>query len=102
MVLLGYWMAQRGAERRLGIMERPYESTWFNIIDITLFAVLMIGAIALVTRHKEWHRRFVFVAALRDRRCHTMGSWMCLVAASLAESSAVVISAEMFRGVLAP
>ena len=64
MVLLGYWMAQRGAERRLGIMERPYETTWFNIIDITLFAVLMIGAIVLVTRHKEWHRRFVFVAAL--------------------------------------
>ena len=64
MILLGYWMAQRGAERRLGTMERPFETTWFNISDITLFAVLMTAAIVLVTRHKEWHRRFVFVAAL--------------------------------------
>jgi hypothetical protein len=64
MVVLGYWMAQRGAERRLGITEHPYESTWLNITDITLFALLMIAAIVLVTRYKEWHRRFVFVAAL--------------------------------------
>jgi hypothetical protein len=64
MVVLGYWMAQRGAERRLGTMEHPYEFTWFNISDITLFTVLMIAAIVLVTRYKEWHRRFVFVAAL--------------------------------------
>ena len=64
MVPLGYWMAQRGAERRLGTMEHPYEFTWFNLVDITLFTVLMIAAIVLVTRHKEWHRRFVFVAAL--------------------------------------
>jgi hypothetical protein len=64
MVPLGYWMAQRGAERRLGTMEYPYEVTWYNFIDITLFTVLMVAAIVLVTRHKEWHRRFVFVAAL--------------------------------------
>lgn len=60
----GYWIAQRGAERRLGTIEHPYEFTWYNLIDMTLFTVLMIAAIVLVTRHKEWHRRFVFVAAL--------------------------------------
>jgi len=64
LIPLGYWMAQRGAERRLGTMEHPYEFTWFNLVDITLFTVLMIAAIVLVTRHKEWHRRFVFVAAV--------------------------------------
>ena len=64
MVPLGYWMAQRGAERRLGTMEHPYEFTWFNLVDITLFTVLMVAAIVLVTRHKEWHRRFVFIAAV--------------------------------------
>lgn len=64
MIPLGFWMAQRGAQRRLGTMEHPYEFTWYNLIDITLFAVLMIAAVVLVTRHKEWHRRFVFVAAL--------------------------------------
>lgn len=61
---LGFWMAQRGAQRRLGTMELPYEFTWYNLIDIGLFSLLMIAAIVLVTRHKEWHRRFVFVAAL--------------------------------------
>jgi len=64
MIPLGYWMAQRGAERRIGTMEHAYEFTWYNFVDIAMFAVLMIAAILLVTRHKEWHRRFVFVAAL--------------------------------------
>jgi hypothetical protein len=57
-------MAQRAAELRLGTMEHPYEFTWFNLVDMTLFTVLMLAAIVLVTRHKEWHRRFVFVAAV--------------------------------------
>jgi hypothetical protein len=64
MIPLGIWMAQRAAQRRLGTMERPYEFTWYNLVDITLFGVLMLAAIVLVTRHKEWHRRFVYVAAL--------------------------------------
>jgi hypothetical protein len=64
MIPLGYWMAQRGAQRRLGTMEHPYEFTWYNLVDMGLFTALMIAAIVLVTRHKEWHRRFVFVAAL--------------------------------------
>ena len=64
MIPLGYWMAQRGAERRLGTVDFPYEFTWYNVIDISMFTVLMLGAIVLVTRHKEWHRRLVFVAAL--------------------------------------
>lgn len=64
MIPLGFWVAQRGAERRIGTMEHPYEFTWYNLTDMALFTVLMIAAIALVVRHKEWHRRFVFVAAL--------------------------------------
>lgn len=64
MIPLGVWMAQRAAQRRMGTMERPFEFTWYNFADLTLFTVLMIAATVLVTRHKEWHRRFVFVAAL--------------------------------------
>ena len=64
MVPLGLWMAQRAAQRRIGTMAHPYEFTWYNLVDISLFAVLMTAAIVLVTRHREWHRRFVFVAAL--------------------------------------
>lgn len=63
-IVLGVWMAQRAAQRRFGTMAHPYEFSWFNLIDIGLFALFMIGAILLVTRHKEWHRRFTFAAAL--------------------------------------
>lgn len=64
MIPLGYWMAQRSAQARLGTIDHPYESTWYSVVDITLFAVLMVAAIVSVTRHREWHRRFMFVAAL--------------------------------------
>lgn len=63
-IVLGFWMAQRAADHRLGTMANPYQNSWFNLIDIVIFAALMVGAILLVTRHREWHRRFTFVAAL--------------------------------------
>lgn len=58
-------MAQRAAEIRLTAgASRPYEFTWYNFVDITLFAVLMVASMVLVTRRKDWHRRLTFVAAL--------------------------------------
>lgn len=42
----------------------PYDFILFNVVDITTFAVLMTAAIAAVTRHSDWHRRFAFGAAL--------------------------------------
>ncbi|WP_291206668.1 hypothetical protein [Hyphomonas sp.] len=64
MIPLGYWIAQRAAVHRLAAgHENPYEFTWYNVIDITSFAVLMTASILLVTRHKEWHRRLTFTAA---------------------------------------
>ena len=64
-ILLGYWMAQRAAESRITSgFEAPYEFTWYNIVDISLFSLLMLASILLVTKHKEWHRRLTFVAAL--------------------------------------
>ncbi|WP_150124977.1 hypothetical protein [Tsuneonella mangrovi] len=35
-----------------------------NLMAIATFAGLMIASIASVTRHKEWHRRFTYAAAL--------------------------------------
>jgi len=65
MIPLGYWMAQRAAETRLANgAAHPYEFSWFNAVDIGLFSILMIASMALVTKHKEWHRRLTFVAAL--------------------------------------
>lgn len=65
MIPLGVWMAQRAAEmRKAAGAARPYEFTWFNFVDISLFAGLMAASILLVTRRKEWHRRLTYVAAL--------------------------------------
>jgi len=64
MIPLGFWMAQRAAQRRLGNSEHPFEFTWYNLVDISSFGVLMCAAIVLVTRHKEWHLLFAYVAAL--------------------------------------
>ena len=65
LVPLGVWMAQRAAEIRAAKdVPHPYEFTWFNLTDIGLFTGLMIASILLVTKHKEWHRRLTFTAAL--------------------------------------
>ena len=64
-ILLGYWMAQRAAENRIASgFVNPYEFTYYNIVDISLFAIFMIGSIVVVTKNKEWHRRLTFAAAL--------------------------------------
>lgn len=65
LVPLGIWMAQRAAENRKaeGFIQ-PYEFSYFNLLDMSLFALSMTAAIVLVTRHKEWHRRLTYVAAL--------------------------------------
>lgn len=61
----GVWMAQRAAEARAarGVLQ-PYEFSDYNLLDMGLFALAMGGAIVLVTRHREWHRRLTYVAAL--------------------------------------
>lgn len=42
----------------------PYDFAFYNLLDIALFSVLMVAGIAAVTRHREWHRRFIYGAAL--------------------------------------
>lgn len=65
LIVTGYWVAQRAGENRLAQGEaQPWEFSFFNLIDISLFAVLMIGAILLVSRHRDWHRRLIYVAAI--------------------------------------
>lgn len=65
LIMSGYWMAQRAGEIRIAQgMEYPWEVSFYNVLDISLFSILMIGSILLVTRHREWHRRLTYVAAL--------------------------------------
>ena len=65
LIPLGIWMAQRAAQIRLttGAFQ-PCEFTWYNLVDITPFAVFMVASILLVMRRKDWHWRLTFVAAL--------------------------------------
>lgn len=64
-ILLGYWMTQRAAEIRIANdFAQPYEFSWYNMVDITLFSVLMLASIILVTKRKDWHKRLTYVAAL--------------------------------------
>lgn len=62
---MGVWMAQRAAHDRLAAgAEFPYGVSLFNLVDIGLFTGLMVASVVLVTRHREWHRRLTFAAAL--------------------------------------
>lgn len=65
MVPLGIWQAvSAAAERQARGMERPFEFSLYNLVDITVFATAFALAIYEATRRIEWHRRLMFVAAL--------------------------------------
>ncbi len=65
MLPLGVWMAlAAGAERAAAGKPQPYATTFYNAVDIGLFALLMAASILLVTRRPDWHRRLTFAAAL--------------------------------------
>lgn len=65
MVPLGIVMAIAAIRHRMATGDaHPFDVTIYNIVDITAFAAFMIAAIASVTRHPDWHRRFTFAAAL--------------------------------------
>lgn len=65
MLPMGLMLAVKAIEGRIGRADAdPYFFTIFNIVDIATFTLLMIAGIASVTRHVDWHRRFIFGAAL--------------------------------------
>ena len=65
MVPLGVALAIAAARQRSAAGNpHPFDFTLFNVVDLVTFAMLMSAAIAAVTRHPQWHRRFAFGAAL--------------------------------------
>lgn len=65
LVPLGIAASIHAAARRAAAGDpMPFANSLYNAVDIALFAALMTAAIAAVTRHRDWHRRFVFAAAL--------------------------------------
>lgn len=65
MLVLGPWMAIHAAQGRMAQnYALPFEFTLYNVVDVSLFGAFMAAAMASITRHIEWHRRFTFAAAL--------------------------------------
>lgn len=65
MLPLGILLAIAAIGRRMAAGEaNPFDSTLYNVLDITTFSLMMIASIASVTRRLDWHRRFTFGAAV--------------------------------------
>jgi hypothetical protein len=65
MIPLGITAAIMAARARVAAgSSTPYVFTLYNAVDLITFGGLMIASIASVTRHLDWHRRFIFGAAL--------------------------------------
>jgi len=65
MLPLGWWMAIYAVRARIAHGHAlPFETSLYNVVDISLFALSIVAAVLTVTRRVEWHRRFMFAAAL--------------------------------------
>ena len=50
--------------RQLAGDPHPFDYAFYNTVDLGTFTVLVTLGIAAVTRHVDWHRRFMFGAAI--------------------------------------
>jgi hypothetical protein len=65
MVPLGWAAALAAVERRRAMADPlPWSDAAFNVVDITLFTLMVVLAVATVARRPDWHRRFMFGAAI--------------------------------------
>lgn len=65
LVPLGVMLAIAAIHRRMAAGNaNPFDFTLYNMVDLLTFSVLVIASFAAVTRHLDWHRRFIFGAAL--------------------------------------
>lgn len=65
LIMFGIGIAIHAAKARLQQgTPLPFAITFFNVVDMVLFTTFMTASIAAATRHREWHRRFAYAAAL--------------------------------------
>lgn len=65
MLPLGLILAVHAIRRRMAEGDpHPLDFALYNVVDIASFTLLVILAIGAVTRHPDWHRRWMFGAAL--------------------------------------
>lgn len=67
----------------------PFAVTFFNLMDMVLFTTFMTASIAAVIRHREWHRRLTYAAAV------------CLLAPAMARWTVPYLSIPPFS-IVAP
>ena len=65
MLPLGVWMFLVAAqERALAGNPTPYEFTLYNVFDIAWFTGFVVAAVATAMRRTDWHKRFMYAAAI--------------------------------------
>lgn len=65
MIPLGVAAALAGFHaRHLERADPLYDQAAFNLVDISLFTLMILLAVATVSRRPDWHRRFMLAAAL--------------------------------------
>lgn len=65
MVPLGVWMFLTSThERVLAGQPDPYYLSFFSLFDIVSFAALIIAAVSTAMKRTDWHKRFMYAAAI--------------------------------------
>jgi len=65
MVPLGVWMFLTSTHERVAAAQPdPYYLSFFSLFDITSFAALIVAAVSTAMRKTDWHKRFMYAAAI--------------------------------------
>lgn len=65
MVPLGVWMFLTSAQERvIAGHPSPYELSFYSLFDIASFGVLVVAAVSTAMKRTDWHKRFMYAAAI--------------------------------------
>lgn len=65
MLPLGVWMMLTSTQERVAAgSPGPYFSSFFSVVDMILFASLLVAAVSTAMRRTDWHKRFMYAAAI--------------------------------------
>jgi len=65
MVPLGFWMFLTSTHERVAAGQPdPYYFSFFSLFDITSFAALIAAAVATAMKRTDWHKRYMYAAAI--------------------------------------
>lgn len=65
MVPLGVWMFLTSTHERVAAAQPdPYYLSFFSLFDIASFAALIVAAVATAMKKTDWHKRYMYAAAI--------------------------------------